>query len=103
MPPNSGDVHLRTNRGLIRANRKAVKDGLVSAKAAKELVESASKITVTRKETVKPAPVHHQESVPNSPPPEEAAKQFNICYLEQQAKSQPGANVSSPLSRGMIS
>ena len=96
MAPNTGDVHMRTNRQLIRASRKAVKDGTVNAKAAKELVESASKITVTRKEPVKPAHIPHpQESLPNSPPPEEAAKQFNICYLEQQNRSQPGSDVRS--------
>jgi hypothetical protein len=88
---STGVVAYKANRQLIQASKKAVLEGQVTS-SNKELVVAASKIQVTRKETVKPGHVPFQERIPTLPPAEEAAKQFNICYLEQQ-QSQPGSQV----------
>lgn len=91
-PSSSGVIlQCKANRQLVQANKKALQEGLV-ASSNKDLVEAASKIQVTKKEPVKPGHVPFQERIPTSPPPEEAAKQFSICYLEK-LQSEPGSDV----------
>ena len=83
-------IQYRANRELVRANRKASKDAVSN----KEIVAAASKIQVSRKETVKPSVSGNHERIPTSPTPEEQmSKVLSVCYLEQQQRAE-GSNVS---------
>ena len=80
-------IQYRANRELVRANRKASKDAVSN----KEIVAAASRIQVSRKETVKPS---NNERIPTSPTAEEQmSKVLSVCYLEQQQRAE-GSNVS---------